>query len=159
MRVASAHMRLPGRRPITPDRSYRLPESILSADQIRSWLKVLHEQFGWPWETLARTLGIGEGKHAASKVRGNSWIYRGEQVRMSRQLAKIIGGQLVLGPPNSRGRRDAVIADHPRPIRGARPMAYDMKTRHLVWPTPLLPGPTLPSFRGVLLEKLLGSKG
>jgi hypothetical protein len=56
----------------------------MSCDEIRHWLSVLHGQFGWPWETLARTLGIGEGKHVASKLRGNSWIYPGEQIRMSR---------------------------------------------------------------------------
>jgi hypothetical protein len=52
----------------------RASQDVMSCEEIRQWLKLLHEQFGWPWETLGRTLGIGEGKHVVSKIRGNSWI-------------------------------------------------------------------------------------
>ena len=41
------------------------------------------QQFGWPWETLAHALGIGEGKHVTSKFRGNGFIDVGEQPSMS----------------------------------------------------------------------------
>jgi len=102
----------------------------MPCQEMRRWLKLLREQHGWPWETLARTLGIGEGKHAASKVRGNSRILPGEQCRMSRQLRRIASGELKLSEPNKFGRRDAVIADNPQPIGNpSLTMAYDLKIK------------------------------
>jgi len=88
----------------------------------------------------------------ASKVRGNSWFVGGEQARCSRQLLRIISGELVLSQPNKFGRRDAVIADHPVPIRNPSRMAYDMKTGRLVLRTIPLPQPTLPSFTNALAK-------
>jgi hypothetical protein len=132
----------------------RAPQNVLSVGEIRGWLALLHKQFGWPWETLARTLGIGEGKHVTSKVRGNSWFVGGEQARCSRQLLRIISGELVLSQPNKFGRRDAVIADYPVPIRNPSRMAYDMKTGRLMLSSIPLPQPTLPSFTSALAKFL-----
>jgi hypothetical protein len=128
----------------------------MSSGEIRQWLKTLHEEHGWPWETLARTCGIGEGKHAASKVRGNSWIKHGERRRMSRQISRILSGELVPSAPNGRRRVDAKLADTPVPIRGAVRMVYDLQTGRLAWKLPPAPtGPSLPSFaKGI--EKLRG---
>jgi len=58
----------------------------------------------------------------------------------------------VLSQPNKFGRRDAVIADHPVPIRNPSRMAYDMKTGRLVLRTIPLPQPTLPSFTNALAK-------
>jgi hypothetical protein len=129
----------------------RLLRGVMSCDEIRHWLSVLHEQIGWPWETLARTLAIGEGKHVASKVRGNSWIYPGEQIRMSRQLDRIISGELVC---EKRGQRvDAVLADNPQPLRQPARLAFDLSTGRLRWVQPrLAPHPMLPSFRSWLTK-------
>jgi hypothetical protein len=128
----------------------------MSSEEIRQWLKTLHEEHGWPWETLARTLGIGEGKHAASKVRGNSRIKYGERRRMSRQIARILSGELVPSAPNIRRRVDAKLADNPVPIHGAVRMVYDLQSGRLAWKLPPTPtGPRLPSFAEAI-EKLCG---
>ncbi len=58
----------------------RSPKGVMSCDDIRYRLSVLHERHGWTWETRARTLGIGEGKRLKGKLTG-SWIYPGEQIR------------------------------------------------------------------------------
>jgi hypothetical protein len=71
---------------------------------------------------------------------------------MSRQLSRIISGELVLTAPNKYGRRDAVIADNPQPIRNPALMAYDMKTGRIVRRAAPLPGPTLPSFKNGLAK-------
>jgi hypothetical protein len=130
----------------------------MSSDALRQWLKLLHERHGWPWETLARTLGIGEGKHVVSKVRGNSRFVGGEQKRCTRQLRRIISGELVLAERrNSQGgkRCDAVIADNPQPIRGAHRMAIDLRRGGLVVRRrEPLPQPTLLSFKTALTKFL-----
>ena len=115
----------------------------MSRDEIRHWLRELHTTYGWPWETLARTLGLGEGKHAVSKVRG------GEQRRCSRQLDRIISGELV---SEKRGQRvDAVLADNLTPLTTRSRMAYDLKAGRIFWVAPrLAPEPVLPSFRNAL---------
>jgi hypothetical protein len=131
----------------------RAPQDVMSVGEILQWLTLLHEQHGWPWETLGRTLGIGEGKHVRSKIRGNSWIGALEQRRMSRQLCRIISGELVLIAPNKYGRRDAVIADNLRPIRGALHMAINWpRSARIVWRTAPLPEPSLPSFKNALAK-------
>jgi len=129
----------------------RSPKGVMGCDEIRHWLSVLHQQFGWPWETLARTLGIGEGKHVASKVRGNSWIYPGEQIRMSRQLDRILSGELVC---EQCGRRvDAVLADSPTPLANKPRLVYDLNASGMRWVAPRLAlKPALPSFRAALGE-------
>jgi hypothetical protein len=139
-------------RPFNRDHPHiRSPKGVMSCDEIRHWLSVLHGQFGWPWETLARTLGIGEGKHVASKLRGNSWIYPGEQIRMSRQLDRIISGELVC---EKRGQRvDAVLADNPAPLTTKARMVYDLKAGRIRWVAPrLAPDPLLPSFHSGLTK-------
>jgi hypothetical protein len=71
---------------------------------------------------------------------------------MSRQLTRIVAGELVLSEPNKFGRRDAVIADNPQAIRNPTLMAYDMKTGRIVRRASPLPGPTLPSFKDGLAK-------
>jgi hypothetical protein len=130
----------------------RAPD-VMSVEEIRWWLKLLHEQHGWPWETLARTLGTGEGKHVVSKVRGNSRFVGGEQRRCTRQLRRISSGELVpVDRRNSQGgkRWDAVIADHPQPLRPGLHWHIDLRrgTAYLEPTAP--PPPMLPNFRTLL---------
>jgi hypothetical protein len=127
----------------------------MSQDEIRHWLGRLHREFAWPWNTLARVCALGEGKHAKSKVRGNSRFVGGEQPRCSRQLKRIINGELVLSEPNSRGQRDAVLADNPTPLKGAAHMVFDLESGRIVWRITPLPQPTLTSFRKGI-ERFLG---
>lgn len=51
---------------------------------------------------------------------------------MSRQLRRIISEELVLSEPNKSGRRNAVMADHPVPIRGPTILRY-VQLRRPVW--------------------------
>jgi len=132
----------------------RAPD-VLSSEEIRQWLKLLHERHGWPWETLGRALGIGEGKHVVSKVRGNSRFVGGEQIRCTRQLRRIISGELVPAEmPNSQGgkRWDAIVADHPAPLRQQPQLHIDLSSKRspVQWVRPLPSPPALPNFRTLL---------
>jgi hypothetical protein len=126
----------------------------MSVEAIRWWLKLLHERHGWPWETLARTLGIGEGKHVVSKVRGNSRFVGGEQRRCTRQLRRIISGELVpVERRNSQGgkRWDAVIADHPQPLRLPVQWHINLKRKDpFEWRAQEPPPPMLNNFRNMI---------
>jgi len=137
----------------------RVPVDVMSCNEIRHWMRELHATYGWPWETLARTLGLGEGKHAASKVRGNSWFKGGEQLRCRRGLDRIISGELVLSKPNNYGRIDAVLADHPVPLSQPGRLKFDFASNRLRWVIPRqAPHPVLPSFRSGLSKFAKGGE-
>jgi hypothetical protein len=119
---------------------------VMSCEEIRHWMRELHVTYGWPWETLARTLGIGEGKHVVSKVRGNSYFRGGEQRRCSRQLDRILSGELVPWKPE-RGRVEAVVADKPVPLTRPARFVYNLKIGKLGYVVPRMTmDPILPSF-------------
>jgi len=72
---------------------------------------------------LARTLGLANECSVWRKADGREWIYPTEQVRMSRQIKRIISGELVCVPGKpgrvkggayQAGR--AVLAAHPVPL-------------------------------------------
>jgi hypothetical protein len=135
----------------------RAPVGVMSREEIRHWMRELHTTYGWPWETLARTLGLGEGKHAVSKVRGNSWFRGGEQPRCSRQFDRIISGELVLSKPNKYGRIDAVLADHPVPLSQPARLKFDFASNRLRWVVPRqAPPPMVPSFLSGLARFVKG---
>jgi hypothetical protein len=126
----------------------------MTCDEIRYWLKELHEKHGWNWACLARTLRLGEAKHARSKLRRNVRFVGGEQRRCSRQIDRILSGELVTamlpgkkGPP----RQQAVVADHPVPIQQPARLVYDLATGRMHWKKPRsVPEPVLPSFATAL---------
>jgi hypothetical protein len=133
-------------------RALRYRNDVMAADEIRYWLKILHQDHGWRYRCLGRVLGIGMGKHVVSKIRGNSWIYGGEQLRMSVQLDRIIRGELV---PIVTGRRqDAQLCDPPRPLETRRRMrvALGKNGARLEWVAmrPKREGTQLPNFPRVL---------
>lgn len=130
---------------------------------------------GWTRGVMQRTLGM---PHADwRKANGKEWIYPTEQVRYSRQLRKIISGELVLRQrtrkvkthgKNLRGVKkqggeagegitlggvpvwDAVIADKPEPLRMPMKMSFDIRTGKVgMKPQYLPPENPLPNFKTV----------
>jgi hypothetical protein len=124
----------------------------MSVEEIRWWLKELLERHGWGTRVLGRTLGLSNEAHVGGKASGKQWIYRGEQIRMSHQLKRIISGELVCinGKPGRGNAGKAVIADYPQPLRPCLHWRIDLKrgTAYLEPQEP--PKPALPNFRSML---------
>jgi hypothetical protein len=132
----------------------RIP--VMTTDEIRYWLNELHETHGWGWGCLARTLRLGETKHVVSKARRpHVWFVGGEQRRCSKQIDRILSGELV---PVMHGRRqDAVVAARPVPIQQPRRLVYSLSTGRMSWVAPRpAPVPTLPAFAEGLRRLLDG---
>jgi hypothetical protein len=104
----------------------RSPVGCMSCDEIRYWLVALRKEHGWKLMALVRFLGLPDGGALRSKLRA-SWIYPGEQLRMSRQIGRIISGEVVC-QPLGRNRWEAVIADSPQPLRHQGRWAINIQT-------------------------------
>lgn len=125
---------------------------------------------GWNRGCTARALGMSH--HNWCKAYGREWIYPREQLRFSRQLRKIISGEVVMkvrltkdgkprrtggpAPPHRRGyHQDPVLADHPEPLRMPVKMTFDMKAGRLrMQPLREIPENPLPSFKTILTKVL-----
>lgn len=120
------------------------PADIMSREEIIELLKELRTR-GWSICALARAIGTHEdhGATLLGKIRGTSSIYRGEQRRFSRQLHRILSGELVPG------RGHPQLADDPKPLR--RPAKMVLIDGKLRWLQPRIVAgePALPSFRKV----------
>jgi len=124
----------------------------MSQAEIRWWLTELRRRYGWGTRVLGRTMGLSNEAHLDGKASGKQWIYRGEQIRMSYQLRRIISGELVCmnGAPGRGHAGKAVIADRPQPLRPGLHWHVDLK-RGTAYLEPTEPPPTpLPSFRTLL---------
>jgi hypothetical protein len=125
---------------------------VLSCDELRYWMKELYTNpaLGWAGHSgcLASAFGI-DGACPAGTYKGcfrRSWIYPGQQLRFSRQLAKILAGEIVCRKVG--GHHKAVLADSPQPLRLPTRMRYDLGAGRLGWaPTVVPTGPRLPSFK------------
>ena len=78
---------------------------VLSQQEIRWWLCELRRR-GWGTRLLGRTIGLRNPQCVMAKADGRQWIYPSEQIRMSRQIKRILSGELrcVPGKPG-RGNR------------------------------------------------------
>lgn len=121
----------------------------MSCDEIRYWLRELMAR-GWSCSALTRVLGASNDGSLISKLK-RSWIYPSEQIRFTRQLDRILSGELVQARCGKWGRLEGVLADNPVPIRRPARMVYDLKTGKVgyVAPRPTIV-PMLPSFRDAL---------
>jgi hypothetical protein len=127
----------------------------MSCEELRYWMEQLYRNpaYGWAGHSgaLANAFGIG-GRTGAQSYKGvfrGRWIYPGQQPRFSRQLAKILAGEIVCG--KVRGRYNAVLADYPAPLRLPTRLRYNLDTGRLGWAEVAVPtGPRLPSFRELM---------
>lgn len=130
----------------------------MSPGEIRYWIRTLMQQHGWRQRCLSRALGCNGD--VTGMLRGH-WCGPREQARYTKQIGRILSGELVQEARRSGSatRYDAVVADHPTPLRATAIMALDPKTMRLRWlAPPLHPAPVLPSFaRG--LEAFEGGYG
>jgi hypothetical protein len=111
----------------------RSPLPVMSADEIRHWIKELRGTYGWGRKCLVRTLGAYDDRTLYGKLKGK-WFYRGERKRFSRQIDRILSGELIC---MKRGQRyDAVLADHPVPLRVPARMKFDFATGRVGWVRP-----------------------
>jgi hypothetical protein len=130
----------------------RSPKGVMSPDEIRFWIKELLTKHGWGPCGLARAVGICDAGGLKSKLR-KSWIFPGEQIRFSRQLDRIISGELIPKPIGPQGRIEAVLADNPKPLVSRPRMAYDLTAGRLGFVNPRITvPPTLPSFFAALSD-------
>jgi hypothetical protein len=128
----------------------------MGEEEVKWWLRELIERHGWPVSCLGRTLGLSQGYkgQVRSKMDGRSWIYETERIRMSYVLKRIISGELVPKPlrtPGGRMRWEAVIADHPQPLR--LPIQWHINLARkdpFEWRVEEPPPPALPNFRTLL---------
>jgi hypothetical protein len=124
----------------------RSPEGVMSCEEIRHWIRELMTTHRWPRRLLARVLGVRNAGAMKSKLK-RSWIYPGEQLRFSRQIDRILSGELV--PMKFGNRYDAVVADNPVPLAGRPVMAW-LPGVGLHWKAPRVSAAhTLPSFAKV----------
>jgi hypothetical protein len=141
----------------------------MSQQEICWWLKELRRRYGWGTRVLGRTLGLSNEAAVERKANGKEWIYPTEQIRMSRQIKRILSGELVCKPGRA-GRPDrygngpgkAVIAAHPVPLVPPNKMVLDVEhlLRHGIGRLKLVPAyepplPLLPNFevlRGMLSD-------
>jgi hypothetical protein len=130
----------------------------MSVETIRWWILELLDHRGWGARVLGRTLGLRNPQCARAKADGRQWIYPREQLRMSHVLRRIISGEFVCRPGKPGGikggghqRGEAVIADHPQPLRLPIQWHINLKRKDpFEWRVDEPPPPALPNFRTLL---------
>lgn len=108
----------------------------MGPDEIRFWLTALRKEHGWGTHVLGRTLGFQrEASAVTRKADGREWIYISEQRRASRQIERILSGELVCDLNYKPGRngfpQKAIVAAHPVPLVPAKHWIYDLKVGRL----------------------------
>jgi hypothetical protein len=104
----------------------------MSCDEIRYWLTALRREHGWSTNLLGRTLGFQHTASAVSrKADGREWIYQSEQIRASRQIERILSGELIPTPGKPWHAGRAVLAAEPKPLVPGTHWIYDLKARRL----------------------------
>ena len=127
----------------------------MSQQEIRWWLTELRRR-GWGTRVLGRTMGLRNPQCVMAKADGRQWIYPREQIRMSRQIKRILSGELVCKPGRA-GRPDrygngpgkALIAAHPVPLVPPNKMVLDVEhlLRHGIGRFKLVPAYEPPALR------------
>jgi hypothetical protein len=122
----------------------RAPPGVMTCEEIRYWIRELRFNRGWRPVALSNTLGAYDSSTLMGKLKGK-WIYPGEHIRFSRQLDRIISGELV--PDGVRAR----VAEHPKPLQASVRMKFDLASGRLGYVQPRVGVvPKLPSFREAL---------
>lgn len=130
-------------------------------DELRYWIRefLYNPAFGWSRCKLAfaRFLGIDLSglRSKLREGRTRAWIYPGEQIRFSRQVRRLLAGEMVpkqMRASSGQMRWEAVVADHPRPIHRQGPLRFRVDLARGRWGWEVAPSyaPPLPSFRALL---------
>lgn len=133
----------------------------MSCAEIRWWICELRRR-GWNRGVMQRLLGTKH--HNWRKADGKEWIYPGEQVRFSRQLGRVIRGEVVMQPTGRHARRDkftgrndcqkaVVITRNPQPLPMPMQVKYDMRAgRFRLVPQQVPIENPLPDFKKLLVN-------
>lgn len=122
----------------------------MTVEEIRYWLDALLHKHGWGPNGLARTLGTKTPGAIINKAKGESWIYRTEQLRYSRVLKRIIAGELVYRPAQYI-LAGCQLVDHPVPLPQPVRYEFNFQVGNLRRFLPRMAGTsTVPSFQGAL---------
>jgi len=148
--------------PYRRDRApHRPPPDMMTLGEIKWWILELRRR-GWRQNSLGRVLGFSNPRSIMRKASGKEWFRGGEQRRASRQLRRIVAGELIQREGRKCGRPDlggriayAVIATHPVPLTAPLKLKFDFNWKrggvHLV-PDPecmMLPASKVRSFRAL----------
>ncbi len=108
------------------------PDWAYSCDELRFWIKHLLKSPGTKWGPQALGLALGCGGPDPRKVvyakigeRKRGWIYPSEQLRFSRQLPRILSGELE--PTKINGKIAVRVSDNPQPLKLPPRWRYDLK--------------------------------
>jgi hypothetical protein len=126
----------------------------MSQQEIRWWLTEMRRR-GWGTRVLGLTMGLRNPQCVMTKADGRQWIYPREQIRMSRQIKRILSGELVCIPGEggvkggTRRAGKAVIAEHPVPLVPPNKMVLDVEhlLRHGIGRFKLVPAYEPPEMR------------
>jgi hypothetical protein len=125
----------------------RVTPDVMPVAEIRWWLYELHGR-GWKWLALGRALGLKWPGSLREKISGKERLWLGEHIRISKQLRRIIAGEIVAagsGTPHHAQR--AVQADTLKPVQTAPHWHIDVRRGTAALRGSEPPPPTLPSFR------------
>jgi hypothetical protein len=139
---------------------------VMPIEEVRWWLNELMDHQGWKVCSLSRALGLASyeprpecpGKFrwyysgVRRKANGKSWIFPHERVRMSKQLERIISGEIAqIGSGRAGDAYRGAIADVPQPIRLPLKWHINLGRRDpLEWRQSGPPPRMLPNFRNML---------
>lgn len=109
---------------------------------------------GWDRGVYARYFGMRDANWR--KAFGKQWIYPTEQLRLSRQLKRVIAGEIVLAPRLKKNgqpyKREhvAVLAAQPVPLAMPMKLTFDFAARRFRMVPQRQPQNPLPSFQTLL---------
>jgi hypothetical protein len=143
------------RRPHPPP---RIAPDVMSQDELRHYIHefLFNPAFGWSNSKLALARFFGIDLHGLkSKIRQGrtqAWFVGGEQIRFTRQIRHLLAGEVVperRRAPSGQLRCEAVLADHPQPVRLPGRLRFNLAKARVEWVPPVAPSysPTVPSFR------------
>lgn len=130
------------------------PVGVMSCDEIRFWLNELFRR-GWGHRHLGRVLGVKYPFkcNVNRKANGKEWIYWKEQVRFSRQIKRILSGELIeVGRKVNHHPARAVLAEKPVPLAPPNKWVYDRQLGRLKLVSAGFE-PPLPSFQTLFPHK------
>ena len=123
---------------------------LMSRQEVCWWLHELRRR-GWGTRVLGRSMGLRNPQCVMAKADGRQRIYETEWIRMSRQIKRILNGELrcVPGKPGRGNSGKAVLAEHPVPLVPPTKMVLDVEhlLRHGIGRFKLVPAYESPALK------------